>query len=115
MADSMSRTYTVRIALLAPPVDLLPGMTASVCFSAAEASDTASLPLSALYQTGDTPGVFVIGEGEKLSLQPVTVEGTLGNRVLLRGLSAGARVVTAGVQKLHEGEQVRLGEEGARP
>ena len=115
MADSMSRTYAVRVALPTPPADLLPGMTASVCVSASNAADVASLPLSALYQTGDTPGVWVIGEGERLHLQPVTVEGVLGNRVLLRGLSEGTRVVTAGVHKLTEGEIVRLGEEVARP
>lgn len=115
MADSASRTYAVRVALPEPPAGIMPGMTASVYLSAERAADTATLPLSALYQTGDTPYVWIIDDEDRLRLQAVTVEGTAGNRVILRGLAAGDRVVTAGVHKLHEGESVRLGTEGARP
>lgn len=115
MADSASRTYAVRVALSEPPAGIMPGMTASVYLSAERAADTATLPLSALYQTGDTPYVWIIDDEDRLRLQAVTVEGTAGNRVILRGLAAGDRVVTAGVHKLHEGESVRLGTEGARP
>lgn len=115
MADSFARTYAVRVALLAPPADLAPGMTASVRFVEENTADAATLPFSAIYQTGETPCVWVIGEGERLHLQEVQVEGAFGNRARVRGLSAGDRVVTAGVHKLHEGAQVRLGEEGARP
>lgn len=115
VADSASRTYAVRIALPNPPVGILPGMTARAALREESAADTATLPLSALYQTGDTPCVWVIDENHRLRLQQVAVEAASGNRVVLRGLTAGDRVVTAGVHKLSEGEIVRLGEEGARP
>ena len=73
------------------------------------------LPLTALYQTGDTPQVWIIGEDNRLHLQNVTVESYLGDKVMITGVSAGDLVVTAGVHKLYEGQTVRLGEEEARP
>ena len=93
VADSASRTYAVRIALPNPPAGILPGMTARVELREGSAADTATLPLSALYQTGDTPCVWVIDEDHRLRLQQVAVEAASGNRVVLRGLTAGERMV----------------------
>ena len=73
------------------------------------------MPLTALYQTGDTPQVWIIGEDNRLHLQNITVESYLGDKVMITGVSAGDLVVTAGVHKLHEGQTVRRGEKEARP
>ena len=43
-------------------------------------------------------------------LQEVAVDGYDGNDVLVRGLPDGALVVTAGVHKLREGDEVRTGD-----
>ena len=125
MADSASRTYKVRVALPNPPAGLEPGMTASVRLQelptgadgAGLSRQTAGywLPLAALYQTGDMPQVWIVGEDNRLHLQNVTVEGYSGDKVMITGVSAGDLVVTAGVHKLYEGQTVRLGEEEARP
>ena len=45
-----------------------------------------------------------------MSLHEVEVEGYDGNDVLVQGLSGDALVVTAGVHKLHEGDEVRTEE-----
>jgi len=69
---------------------------------------TVRLPLAAIYQNGEKPSVWLIGDDNKVTLTNVEVEGYDGNDVLVHGLLEGALVVTAGVHKLHEGDLVRL-------
>lgn len=113
MADAVSRTYEVNITLQNPPQGVQLGMTASVANAGEEqaAADTVILPLSAIYQTGSTPQVWVVGKDKTLSLQNVSVETFGDNTVKVTGLHKGDRVVTAGVHKLRAGEKVRI--EGA--
>ena len=103
--DAATRTYTVRIALTDAPADLPLGMTARVRLGAS-VQDGAAIPLSALYQTGDTAQVYVV-EDDAVHLVPVTVTAFRTNDALVTGLPQGARIVTAGVHQLHEGEKVR--------
>lgn len=109
MADPASRTYKVSISLPNPPQGMQLGMTASVTNASPDANKNTTyvLPLSAIYQTGDKPQVWVVGKDKTLSLKDVTVTDFGNNTVQVGGLSAGDIVVTAGVQLLHEGETVR--------
>lgn len=108
MADKVSRTYKVRITLINPPQDLQLGMTASVKVNVSTNQGTLLIPLSAIYQTGDQPGVWVVNNGI-VNLTPIKV-GALGNEKVevLEGLQDGQIIVTAGVHKLREGQTVRL-------
>ena len=103
--DAATRTYAARIALTDAPADLPLGMTARVRLGAS-VQDGVSIPLSALYQTGDTAQVYVV-EDDAVHLVPVTVTAFRTNDALVTGLPQGARIVTAGVHQLHEGEKVR--------
>ena len=103
--DAATRTYTARIALTDAPADLPLGMTARVRLGAS-VQEGAAIPLSALYQTGDTAQVYVV-EDDAVHLVPVTVTAFRTNDALVAGLPQGARIVTAGVHQLHEGEKVR--------
>ena len=103
--DAATRTYTARIALTDAPADLPLGMTARIRLGAS-VQDGAAIPLSALYQTGDTAQVYMI-EDDAVHLVPVTVTAFRTNDALVTGLPQGARIVTAGVHQLHEGEKVR--------
>ena len=103
--DAATRTYTARIALTDAPADLPLGMTARVRLGAS-VQDGAAIPLSALYQAGDTAQVYVV-EDDAVHLVPVTVTAFRTNDALVTGLPQGARIVTAGVHQLHEGEKVR--------
>ncbi|MBR1759904.1 MAG: efflux RND transporter periplasmic adaptor subunit [Schwartzia sp.] len=116
MADSATRTYKVRVSVPNPPAGMALGMTASVNVTGEKAvsAATATLPLSAIYQTGEKPCVWLVVDG-KVSLREVSVESFGANDAIVRGLSAGDVVVTAGVHKLHEGEDVRLGAEAEKP
>ena len=103
--DAASRTYTARIALTNAPDDLPLGMTARVHLTE-KAAAGAVIPLSALYQTGDQAGVYVVEDGI-VHLQPVTVTAFYANDAVVEGLAQGAVIVTAGVHQLREGEKVR--------
>ncbi|MBR4643138.1 MAG: efflux RND transporter periplasmic adaptor subunit [Selenomonadaceae bacterium] len=108
MADSASRTFTVKISL-PEGSNVRLGMTANV--SMREVSSGAIiLPLSAIYQTGDAAQVWLV-EGGKVSLKKIEVTAFDDNNVQVRGLKAGDTVVVAGVQKLHDGQEVRTGEQ----
>ena len=107
-ADHASRTYKVRVSIPEPPQAMQLGMTASVSFAEADGvqGTEAELPLSALYQTGEQPQVWVVEDG-KVHLKDIKVKRFGSSTVQVEGLSAGDIVVTAGVQKLREGQEVR--------
>jgi multidrug efflux system membrane fusion protein len=108
IADKISRTYKVRISLINPPNDINLGMTANVTVAGTSGQQATYIPLAAVYQTGDTPNVWVIAN-DTVTLRPIKV-GVFGdNKVqVLEGLQDGDIIVTAGVQKLHEGQKVRI-------
>lgn len=108
MADKVSRTYKVRITLINPPEDLKLGMTASINIAASNNQNTVFIPLSAIYQTGDVPQVWVVNN-DTVNLRPVKL-GDFGNEKVqvLEGLKDGEVIITAGVHKLREGQAVRL-------
>ena len=108
MADFASRTFTVKISI--PDVrNIQLGMTANVLMTSATATDAIILPLSAIYQTGDAAQVWLV-ENNKVSTKKIEVTAFDDNNVQVRGLKAGDTVVVAGVQKLHDGQEVRTGD-----
>ena len=109
MADAASRTYKVRVSVPDPPAGLKLGMTASVAFAPAGSDETGiELPLTAIYQTGDAPAVWVVGEDRTVSLKEVHAVSFGKDSVRVTGLAPDAVVVTAGVHRLREGQAVRL-------
>lgn len=108
MADSASRTFTVKISL--PEVrNIQLGMTANVSMLGEISPRAIILPLSAIYQTGDVAQVWLVKDG-KVSLKKIEVVAFDDNNVQVHGLSAGDIVVVAGVHKLREGLAVRTGD-----
>ncbi|WP_196593123.1 efflux RND transporter periplasmic adaptor subunit [Pectinatus sottacetonis] len=112
IADPVARTYLIKIALSNPPKGLKLGMTASVLNSTAEntlGQSSYILPLSAIYQTGKKPQVWIVNKtNNTVSLKNISVTAFDNNNVKASGLADGDVVVTAGVQKLHEGQKIRL-------
>jgi RND family efflux transporter MFP subunit len=117
MADPVSRTYKVRVSVPNPPQGMALGMTANVSFEdgSAPAERSVLLPMSAIYQTGDSPQVWAVDAENRVHLKNVSVEKFDGNNVRVSGLSNDDIVVTAGVHRLQEGLLVRLGTEGDKP
>jgi membrane fusion protein, multidrug efflux system len=106
VADPASRTYAARIAL-EEDGDLAIGMTAELRVRAAGGA-VPQIPLSALFHRNGRPAVWVI-EGEQVRLVEVVTGEVAGDSVAISaGLQPGQHVVSAGVQRLEDGQRVAL-------
>lgn len=108
MADSITRTYKVRISLLNPPLDVKLGMTAEVVLEKSEDKEEVFIPLSAIYQSGNVPSVWIVKNG-KVELANVELGQFADDKIqVLQGLKEGDMVVVAGVHKLRSGQKIRF-------
>jgi multidrug efflux system membrane fusion protein len=109
-ADPVTRTYSVKVTLLDPTPRVQLGMTANVLLGAGEAEPVIRLPLTALFQQGEKPAVWLVDpKTGKVALTPVQVARYTQDAVeIAGGLKAGDVVVRAGVHKLYAGQQVRV-------
>ena len=109
MATPTTRTYSARIRLLNPPPAIKLGMTATVTAAIPDAPNiqVISVPLTAIYQTGDTPGVWVVTDSAA-HFRPISIVTLGSTQAQITGLLPGETYITAGVHKLSEGQQVRL-------
>lgn len=115
VADPATRTYQVKVTLRNPPEAMrfgasvlgrLKGTTAPVVV----------LPGSALFDKNGQPAVWVYqADSNAVALKPVVVSRFETDRVIIgEGLAKGDVVVTAGVNRLREGQKVRLAEGSAK-
>lgn len=110
MADKVTRTYKVRVSLLNPPAEVKLGMTSTVAVvnPGNNQQSTIYIPLTAIYQNGNVPAVWVVKDGV-LTMQPITTGAFGDNKVqVVAGINHGETIVTAGVHKLREGQKVRV-------
>lgn len=89
-----------------------PGMSCTITMQVADADPGAvSLPLTAIYAPADGGRyVWIVDADDRVHRRPVALGQPFGrDRVLIdSGVAPGDRVVTAGVYRLQEGEQVRI-------
>jgi multidrug efflux system membrane fusion protein len=108
VADPATRTYAARIGIPRAPEHVRLGMTAYVAFVEQTPDALIKLPLTALFKHGQGSAVWVVDKGQ-VNAAPVEVAGTSGNEILVsRGVSVGQTVVTAGVNVLKPGQQVKI-------
>ena len=111
VADAATRTFVTRVSLSGAEATLPLGLTASVSFAATH-PDRMIVPLAALFQRGDKPAVWVLGDGDAVTLREVRVERYADDGAVLGGgLKDGERIVAAGAFKLIEGEKIRAVEQ----
>ena len=107
VADPATRTYAARISLRNEDKSLAIGMSAELRVRA-ENGSLPQVPLSALFHRDGKPAVWVL-EDDRVRLTQVTAGDVSGNFVAIAaGLQAGERVVTAGVNRLTDGQRVAL-------
>jgi RND family efflux transporter MFP subunit len=108
-ADSVTRTFTVRVGLTNPPASFRLGTTVSGTLRGAEQT-ALRVPTTALVQRGQDVGVWAVDPDttkifwrtlDVLSAGPATA-------LIAKGLTAGDIIVTAGANLLKEGQSVRL-------
>ena len=111
MADALTKTYRVRVAIKDMPAEAKLGMTAKVTFSNGKAEHFL-LPSTAIYQTDKQAKVWLVKDN-KANLADISIAGYSDNNVIVAsGLKAGDLVVTAGINKLVPDQSVRLMESG---
>jgi len=116
-ADPASRTYRVKATLLERQDEAQLGKTATVWIPATT-SPRITVPFSAVFTPQNEPGrprVWLVDEGgSTVRSVPVQLGEALdGERIVVAGVVSGQLVVSAGVQRLAEGQAVRLPEKVA--
>jgi len=111
IADSTTRTYTVKVTLKDPAPQLRFGMSIGGRWKTSS-GPVVALPLSALFEQNGTPAVWVVDERSgSVALRPVSVARYETDVVVIAdGLAKGDVVVTAGANTLRKGQKVRVAE-----
>jgi RND family efflux transporter MFP subunit len=109
-ADPATRTYMAKFTILDADASVQLGMTATLTLSEPASAHIARLPLSALFNQGDGPSVYVAdARSGALTRKRVTVKAYDSKDVLIEGgVEEGANVVVLGVQKLDPAQKVRV-------
>jgi membrane fusion protein, multidrug efflux system len=109
-ADPATRTYQARYSLLKPDAAISLGKTATVHLATPGAGERARLPLAAVFKDEGQPSVWLIDEAHgRLIKQGVEVSAwTETSAIISGGLTAGQKIVAAGVHKLDAGIPVRI-------
>ncbi len=110
-AAAQTRTFRARFSILdnSPAVRqaLHLGITATLHLAGNGGEFVAVLPATAIVKTNGKAAVWQVdASGQKLIEQPVEIVRYTDDAVLVRGLTDGARVVSAGIQKLDPGIEV---------
>lgn len=95
--DTATRTVKARVEVANPGSRLVPGMFATIAFSAPTSGEALVVPTEAVIQTGKRSVVILAEEGGRF--RPVEVETGLesqGQTQIHKGLEAGQRVVVSG-------------------
>ncbi len=115
VADPTTRTFQVKVTLQDPPQIMRFGSSVLGRLKA-ETAPVVVLPSGALFDQNEKPAVWVFDpQTATVSLKPVSVDRYETDRIIIsEGLKKGDIVVTAGVNRLREGQKVKLLEEASR-
>jgi len=116
-ADQSKGTVAVRVAIKSKDPRILPNMAARVGFmtapekGAVQAVSRVSVPVSAVMANGKTGTVFVIGSENKIEKREVALGLKTSQAItILSGISAGDRLAGDNLDKLHDGDRVKVAE-----
>jgi RND family efflux transporter MFP subunit len=114
-ANPQTRTFEARYVLEGRLAEAPLGSTVSIEIQSSRATPALQIPVSALFDQGKGPGVWLVkgqedqGQGLQATWRAVQVAGLSSESAAISGgLAAGDRVVVLGAHLLHEGEAVRL-------
>jgi membrane fusion protein, multidrug efflux system len=110
-------TGTIRLKADFPNKDLQlwPGQFVNVRLLLKTLDQVVVIPTSAVQRGPDGAFVYIVGEGSKASMRPVTVaQQDDADAVISQGLTASEQVVTAGFARLKDGAEVKVSEPAAK-
>ncbi|VXC57391.1 RND family efflux transporter, MFP subunit [Pseudomonas sp. 8Z] len=115
VADRLTRTFEARYVLEGELANAPLGTTITVQINDQRTAqeNEVQVPLAALYDAGQGPGVWIIrGEPAQVAWTPVTIAVLSDERARVTGsIKPGDKVVALGAHLLHEGDQVRLADQ----
>ena len=110
-ADPASRTFEARYVLAGEASQAPLGATVTVWVETRDADQTSVVPLGALYDDGESTGVWVLdAESSEVSFRTVQVRRLAEETAVVGGVRSGERIVAFGAHLLHQGESVRIAE-----
>jgi len=114
--DTVTRTYAARISVIDADAAVGLGMTARLSVDLASSGEARKLPLTAIFDPDGAPRVWVVDpKTSRVTQRAVTLAQMQKNAVLVSsGLQDRDIVVTAGVNLLHDGQQVRIADSQTR-
>lgn len=112
LADSNTRTFTVKIRVKNPNGMLKPGMIANVLLHTGS-QQAVLIPLDSVLQRADGSVVYVYDSASGLVKRKIVTTGEIrGNSIeILTGLEFGEQIVTEGQFLLYDGDAVQLAKE----
>ncbi|ACX95662.1 efflux RND transporter periplasmic adaptor subunit [Halothiobacillus neapolitanus] len=106
--DPASRTWSVRFNLAANP-SVKTGLGQSITLSFPKQTVPKSVPITAILGQGSQAAVFEVRQNGTVKMQPVTVTRLEHeSAVISTDLASGTRIVALGVNRLHDGQRVRI-------
>jgi len=109
VADPATRTYQVKVTLSEPPAQMRFGASILGRLKI-DTAPVVVIPGSALFDKNGKPAVWLYDQAKsQVHLKPVVITRFEAERIIVsEGLKKGDVVVTAGVNRLREGQKVRL-------
>ncbi|XXF08689.1 efflux RND transporter periplasmic adaptor subunit [Pseudomonas sp. D2-3] len=113
-ADAATRTRRARLTLEDTPPGLRLGTAVAISLTRAQ-TPRSLLPAAAVQEIDGQSRVWVIDtQAKTVHPRSVKVVGREGEQISVEGLSAGDKVVSAGLSELRDGQQIRI-DEGVAP
>jgi RND family efflux transporter MFP subunit len=110
-ADPASRTFAARYVLEGEAASTPLGSTVTIELLATKISGNkfVRLPVGAVYDRGNGPGVWIVDDKSEVKFRAVTIASIGKEEVVVSGgVQAGEKVVALGAHLLHEGQAVNL-------
>jgi RND family efflux transporter MFP subunit len=110
-ADPASRTFAARYVLEGEAASAPLGSTVTIGLLAKQTSGSQSvqLPVGAIHDRGNGPGVWIVDDKSEVKFRSVTIASIGKEEVVVSGgVQAGEKVVALGAHLLHEGQAVNL-------
>jgi membrane fusion protein (multidrug efflux system) len=100
--DQTTGSVQLRVLFPNPKLDLLPGLFVHARIEQARDPSAILVPQKSITRNADgSVTVWVVGEGDKVSLRPIKVSQAIGDQWLVtEGLKTGDRVIVEGTQKV---------------
>jgi membrane fusion protein, multidrug efflux system len=111
VAETMSRTYTVKVTVENPQRELKPGMVCDVTLNSGKESSVLVIPYQAVGKDSDGRNyVFLVNNENKSVKKQAVVVGKYNcdNIEILNGLKEGDQVVASGMEKLADNSLIEM-------